>query len=118
MLAYALHDRGAAVLHTRTLAAAFEALDGLQPDVLIVEALPEDLSAAASLVAALRARAAIRGAISVTIAYTAHAFDVERKRFLAAGFDAHVPKPRVLDVLLALILELLRKRRAPGSRPT
>lgn len=60
----------------------------------------------------IRARPAMRD--TYVVAYTAHAFDSEKQRFLAAGFDALLVKPISLDSLgEALMPVLLRQPRAP-----
>jgi two-component system CheB/CheR fusion protein len=62
------------------------------------------------LIAALRAEEPLRHL--PCIALTGHGQEADVQRALAAGFDAHVTKPVVLDELIARILQVLEPRRA------
>ena len=55
-------------------------------------------------------RAESDGAKLPVIAVTASVMDQDRRRILAAGFDAYVPKPISIQHLVATLNELLEKK--------
>jgi DNA-binding response OmpR family regulator len=59
------------------------------------------------VLAGLRAESA--GAALPVIAVTASVMDQDRKKILAAGFDAYVPKPVNIRELVSILNELLSK---------
>jgi len=110
-LALALRQYGAVVTAVGSVAAALEAIERSVPDALVSDiGMPgED---GYSLIRKVRARAPERGGHIPAAALTAYARSEDRSRALAAGFDAHVPKPvETLDLANA-VKNLLRKSAA------
>jgi two-component system cell cycle response regulator DivK len=61
-----------------------------------------------NVLAQLRAESA--GAAMPVIAVTASVMDQDRRKILAAGFDAYVPKPVNIHELVTILTELLAKK--------
>jgi CheY-like chemotaxis protein len=59
-----------------------------------------------------RLRAESKGAELPVIAVTASVMDHDRKRILAAGFDAYIPKPISIQQLVTTLNELLENKKA------
>ena len=92
MLAETLSRCGATVARARSAAEALSWLEREQFDILISDiSMPEQDGYA--LIRKVRARSAERGGCLPAIALTAYARAADRATALAAGFDAHVPKP-------------------------
>lgn len=66
------------------------------------------------LIRAVRRRSPAHGGRIPSIAVTAYAGDKDQQEALAAGYDAHVPKPVEADRLYTVIANLLGKSAAPG----
>ncbi|WP_242393873.1 hybrid sensor histidine kinase/response regulator [Anaeromyxobacter oryzisoli] len=104
------------------VASAREALEALdlagpeRPELLVSDiAMPGEDGCA--LVQELRRRERARGDLPVpAVALTAFGRPEDRHRVLAAGFDAHVPKPVEPDALRAVLTGLLG--RGPAAAPT
>jgi two-component system CheB/CheR fusion protein len=102
-----LASRGAKVVVARSGSEATTALDGMKPDLVLLDVgLPGEDGYA--LVRRLRAL----GHTFPAIALTGHTGAANRAAALEAGFDAHLPKPVNLDTLADTISELLRTRTA------
>jgi CheY-like chemotaxis protein len=87
-----LHRAGARVFAARSSAEGFAALEEHQPDILVSDiGMPgED---GLGLLRRIRERPADRGGRTPAVAVSAYARVEDRTRSLAAGFQAHVPKP-------------------------
>jgi len=81
------------------------------PDLLICDVGLPDMSGH-DVIRAIRARDA--GARVFATALTGYAQPHDREAALAAGFDAHLPKPPPLEELDAVLAEAARRRRAPA----
>jgi CheY-like chemotaxis protein len=105
-----LRQAGAEVRDADSASAALRVLDEFQPDVLVSDiAMPEEDGI--SLLARIRARGPGRGADLPAVALTALAGPDDRRRTLAAGFQAHLAKPIDVDRLVGTIASLLPRRR-------
>jgi CheY-like chemotaxis protein len=79
--------------------------DARRPDIILLDLRMPGMSGHATL-AQIKARPAL---VSVpVVALTAHALEDERKRAIAAGFDAFIPKPCLPDDLVVAIEAILR----------
>ncbi|MEG3896706.1 MULTISPECIES: PAS domain-containing protein [unclassified Microcoleus] len=104
---FVLADSGAAVKAASCAAEAFEAVSEFVPDVLVSDiGMPEEDGY--SLLRRLRSLNAQRGKKFWAIALTAYARDEDRDRVFAAGFDRHLAKPVLPDVLVETIVSLSR----------
>jgi signal transduction histidine kinase len=108
----ALQHYGARVTAVGSAAAAVAAIDEALPDALVCDlGMPgED---GFSLMRRIRARPPERGGLVPAAAVTAYARSEDRARALAAGFDAHVPKPVEPIDLASAVKNLLRKSVRP-----
>lgn len=68
------------------------------------------------LIRAVRGQSPARGGRVPAIAVTAYAGDKDQKEPLAAGYDAHLPKPVDADRLYRVIANLLSRTAASGKR--
>jgi CheY-like chemotaxis protein len=66
------------------------------------------------LIRAVRGQSPARGGRVPAIAVTAYAGDKNQEEALAAGYDAHVPKPVEADRLYSVIVNLLSRTAASG----
>jgi len=89
--------------------AGVEAATARPPDVLICDVGLPDMSGH-EVIRAIRA--APEGARIFALALTGYAQPEDRAAALAAGFDAHLPKPPSLDELEGLLAEVARRRGA------
>jgi CheY-like chemotaxis protein len=81
-----------------------------RPDVIVLDVRMPDMTGAQAL-RLLRSEVTF---VNVPVAaLTAYAFESERAKALADGFDAFLPKPCLPDDLVVAIEGLLRGRRAP-----
>ncbi len=76
------------------------------PDAALLDIQLPDISGF-DVLARLRAESA--GASMPVIAVTASVMDVDRRKILAAGFDAYVPKPVNIGELVSTLKKLLSK---------
>jgi CheY-like chemotaxis protein len=83
------------------------AIEALRPDVLICDIGLPDMSGY-DVIRVLRATPAGRRLYAVAL--TGYAQPRDREEALAAGFDAHLPKPPPLDELEAMLVALARRR--------
>ena len=63
---------------------------------------------------AIREKEQANGGHTLIVAMTAHAFEEDEKRCLAAGMDAYIPKPIDMKECVAIIEGLIRKRDMEG----
>lgn len=106
-LTLALREYGAEVTAVGSAAAALAAIEQVVPDLLVCDVgMPgED---GYSLIRTVRARGREHGGQIPAAALTAYARSADRARALAAGFDAHLPKPVEPVELVSAIKNLLR----------
>ncbi len=98
-----LERAGAIVTAAASVEDAFQALDASHPDALVSDiGLPDDDGYA--LIARLRQREAQQGGFLPAVALTGYTRAEDRARVLAAGFQAHVPKPVEPAELTAAII--------------
>lgn len=91
-LATALHGAGAEVRSVDAASAAFEAMRGWRPDVIVSDiAMPEVDGYA--FIRGVRAMGKDAGGRTPAVALTALARPKDRLRALSAGFQTHMPKP-------------------------
>ena len=87
-----LTQAGASVKAVGSAGEALQMLEGEQPDVLVSDiGLPDEDGF--GLIRQIRQREAERGGFLPAVALTGYARAEDRERSLAAGFQAHVPKP-------------------------
>ena len=103
-----LADLGARVKAVASAREARQVLGGQRPDVLVSDiGMPGEDGYA--LVRTIRQHEAAHGGFLPAIALTGYAGDDERTRILAAGFQAHVPKPLDPAELTAAINRVARR---------
>jgi signal transduction histidine kinase/ActR/RegA family two-component response regulator len=100
-----LTDLGARVKAVGSAREARQSLAEMRPDVLVSDiGMPGEDGYA--LIRSIRQREVADGAFVPAIALTGYAGDDERSRILAAGFQAHVPKPLDVAELTAAIVRV------------
>lgn len=105
LLSVVLEAAGARVTAVASVAEAFQALAVLQPDALVSDiGLPNEDGYA--LIRRLRRREGEQGGFLPAVALTGYTRAEDRARVLAAGFQAHVPKPVEPAELTAAIAAL------------
>jgi CheY-like chemotaxis protein len=107
-----LEQYGARVRASSGAAGAREAFEIRRPDVIIADiGMPgEDGN---ELLASIRSIEREQGTARIpAVAVTAFARAEDRDRAIAAGFDAHLPKPVDPDRLVALLMKLLEAVKA------
>jgi len=108
-----IEQAGAKVTAVASVREAFEALEGLRPDVLVSDiGLPDEDGY--ELIRRLRNGEAESGGFLPAVALTGFVRPEDRARVLAAGFQIHVPKPIEPAELTAAIAAVARdpRRRA------
>ena len=112
-----LRERGLVVTAAGSMQGALDWLHGEAHFQVLVSDLAMPVQDGFALIAAVRAdrRAEVREIAAVAI--TAHADDEHRRRALAAGFNAYVPKPVDAPRVIGAIERVLRRRADPGLRP-
>jgi CheY-like chemotaxis protein len=104
-LAILLEVCGASVTAVGSSRAALDALSQTVPDVLLSDlSMPEEDGF--TLIRKIRALPANRGGRVPAAAVTAQASSEDRRRVLAAGFQAHVAKPVHVTELAAVVARL------------
>jgi len=107
MLARSLEGSGHRVKSAFTPRQAFETLEELAPEVVLLDiGLPE----MDGYEVARRLRGLPRGRDVLLIAITGYGQEEDRRKSREAGFDFHLTKPVELDGLNELIVEETRKR--------
>jgi two-component system, cell cycle response regulator DivK len=101
--------RGFQVLTADNGADCLRIADARRPDIILLDLRMPGMSGLETLVC-IRTRPELEGV--PVVALTAHALDDERRRALASGFDAFIPKPCLPDDLVTAIDQILR-----GSPP-
>ncbi|HJQ33563.1 MAG TPA: ATP-binding protein [Pyrinomonadaceae bacterium] len=105
MLKAVLEAEGASVVAVGSASEAWDALEAAGYDVVVSDiGMPEEDGYA--FVGRVRERDAQRGTRTPAVALTAYTREEDRARSLAAGFDAHVPKPVEPPELLGVIAGL------------
>jgi two-component system, chemotaxis family, CheB/CheR fusion protein len=105
---------GAVVNSASSVAAALLALEAFRPQLLVCDiAMPE--SDGYAFIRKLRARGPERGGDTPALALTALSTPEDRRRAIAAGYQAHMAKPVDIDRLRDMAVELL-KRTPPSAQ--
>ncbi len=105
---FVLADSGAGVRAASSAAEAFELASEFVPDVLVSDiGMPEEDGY--SLLLRLRSWKTESGGNLRAIALTAYARDEDRDRALKAGFDRHLAKPVLPDLLVEAIVGLTKQ---------
>ncbi len=94
--------------------AAVDAMDAQRPDVVICDLGLPDMSGY-DVIRAIRSRES--GKRVFAVALTGYAQPQDRDSALAAGFDAHLPKPTPLEELDALLMQAEGRRTSPSASP-
>ena len=115
LLTEALESRGACVRASATAIEAQQTLAVWRPDLMISDVgMPRDTGY--DLIRRVRGLPADAGGTTPAIACTGYARDEDRARAMRAGFDAVVPKPVDLDLLVNTIAHVAGVREpAPGD---
>jgi signal transduction histidine kinase/DNA-binding response OmpR family regulator len=108
LLSTILEEYGARVTSATTAGGALDALDVEQPAVLISDIGLPDMDGM-ELIRTVRSRSQLRSIPA--IALTAYASRDDANKVVAAGFNAHVPKPVEPRKLAAMVLRLIRANR-------
>jgi PAS domain S-box-containing protein len=109
LLNMTLQKYGAEVAISSSATEALTILQQFHPDLLISDIGMEDIDGY-MLIQQVRALSSEQGGQVLAIALTAYAAQVDRQRALAAGFQVHIPKPVVPEVLVQEILKLMGNR--------
>lgn len=116
LLAEALEFRGARVRASASVSEAQQALAAWRPDLVISDVgMPRENGY--DLIRRVRRLPADAGGRTPAIACTGYAGAEDRARAMGAGFDAVVPKPVDLELLMATIAQVAG-RRDSGSAGT
>jgi len=111
LMSTVLEQAGASVTAVTSVKEAFQALKTRPPHALVSDiGLPDEDGYA--LIRRLRRREAKYGGFLPAVALTGYVRDEDRARVLAAGYQAHVPKPVEAAVLTAAVAALTR---SPGT---
>jgi len=111
LMSTVLEQAGASVTAVTSVKEAFQVLKTRPPDALVSDiGLPDEDGYA--LIRRLRRREAKYGGFLPAVALTGYVRDEDRARVLAAGYQAHVPKPVEAAVLTAAVAALTR---SPGT---
>jgi signal transduction histidine kinase len=112
-----LTEAGASVKAVASVREALQMLEGEQPDVLVSDiGLPDDDGF--GLIRQIRLREAEHGGFLPAVALTGFARAEDRARSLAAGFQAHIPKPVDPAELAAAIATLAHHPRTSAHDRT
>ncbi|MDQ3171611.1 MAG: response regulator, partial [Acidobacteriota bacterium] len=106
-----LSERGADVTAVESVTDAIAAFDAAVPDVVLSDIAMHGRDGYA-LIQWIREQPGEPGDVPA-IALTAYAGEADRKRVMAAGFQAFVAKPFDSDMLIATVTSVAR--RAPGA---
>ena len=109
MIATVLEEYGAKVTAVGSAAEALEAVEKLQPSVLVSDiGMPGENGY--SLIRKLRNIEAERGGKIPAIALTAYARNEDRAAAIAAGFQVHLPKPFEPTQLAAVVANIIQQQ--------
>jgi CheY-like chemotaxis protein len=100
ILQYLIGQQGGVVRTARTAAEALELLLVWTPDILVFDISMPDMDGY-QLLETIRGVARLRGVPAMAV--TAHAYESDKARCLAAGFAAHVSKPYDPGALIELL---------------
>ena len=107
LMSTVLEQAGASVTAVTSVKEAFQVLETRPPHALVSDiGLPDEDGYA--LIRRLRRREAKYGGFLPAVALTGYVRDEDRARVLAAGYQAHVPKPVEAAVLTAAVAALTR----------
>jgi signal transduction histidine kinase len=110
LTSFVLTQAGASVKAVASVREALQMLEGDRPDVLVSDiGLPDEDGF--GLIRQIRQREAEHGGFLPAVALTGYARAEDRARSLAAGFQAHVPKPVDPAELTAAIATVMRVRK-------
>jgi signal transduction histidine kinase/CheY-like chemotaxis protein len=113
LLALVLSHAGAQVSTASSAAEALELLQLNEVDVLVSD-VGMPVADGYALIGRYREMSAGRARRMPSVALTAYASEGDRRRALAAGFDAHVPKPVEPAELVSVIAGLVERGETPG----
>jgi CheY-like chemotaxis protein len=102
------------VVSCATATQALAEMDAIQPDVVLLDIRMRPLDGLQCL-QAIRARPGYAGIPAVAV--TAFAGEVDRRNFLAAGFQAVVTKPILDQRQLTLVIDAVLRAGEPGVAP-
>jgi CheY-like chemotaxis protein/anti-sigma regulatory factor (Ser/Thr protein kinase) len=115
LLRQMLETAGASVRTATTAAEALDQFDSRRPDLLVTDlGLPQ--VDGFDLLREVRMRAGGGGTSVPAMAVTAYARLDDRRKTLAAGFDAHVAKPIDPEMFVAALAAIVDTGRAPDRR--
>jgi CheY-like chemotaxis protein len=115
LVAKLLGQQGCLVREAASAAAALEEFTSFVPDILISDIGMPDADGY-SLIRTVRKKYSRVGSSLGAIALTAHARSEDREQALAAGFDLHLAKPLVPNLLFRAVSDLAGRRvQAPKS---
>ncbi len=100
ILQYLIGQQGGVVRTARTAAEALELLLVWTPDILVFDISMPDMDGY-QLLETIRGVARLRAVPAMAV--TAHAYESDKERCLAAGFAAHVSKPYDPGALIELL---------------
>jgi PAS domain S-box-containing protein len=109
LLNMTLQKYGAEVAVSASATEALTILQQFHPDLLISDIGMEDVDGY-MLIQQVRALPPEHGGQVLAIALTAYAAQADRQRALSVGFQVHIPKPVVPEVLVQEILKLMGDR--------
>ena len=112
LLATVLLEQRYRVVAAASAEEALILLPMLDPDLLLIDISLPGMDGI-ELLAEIRRRAAFAGLPA--IAFTAHAMDGDRERFLGQGFDSYLSKPILRERLLFEAVDQALARRGPAS---
>ena len=107
LFTFALRLEGAVVSATSSVAAAQTSFLA-QPPQLVVSDLAMPGTTGYDLIVWLRALSPAAGGRVPAVALTARASEADRQQALDAGFNAHLTKPVVLELLVVVLKQLLQ----------
>jgi CheY-like chemotaxis protein len=112
-----LTDAGASVVAVGSVREALQAIDAQRPDVLVSDIrLPDEDGYA--LIRQVRDGEAEQGGFLVALAVTGYVRAEDQARILAAGFQAHVPKPvEPGELVTAIATQIDRLRNGDSGGP-
>jgi len=114
LLALVLGRAGAQVSAASSAAEALELLEREELDVLVSD-IGMPVADGYALIGRVRDLTAGGARRTPSVALTAYASEEDQRRALAAGFDAHIPKPVEPSELVSVIAGLLAHGGAPGG---
>jgi CheY-like chemotaxis protein len=115
VLEYLIRQEGAIVRTAKNAREALELLLRWTPDVMLFDISMPDMDGV-ELLAMIRGVARLHD--GPVVAVTAHAFESDKERSVAAGFAAHVSKPFDAEALIGVIGSLVTERRAEETSPS